>query len=253
MSISDKTRKMLWGRSGNRCSICKIELVVDATILDDPSIIGEECHIISGKVNGPRYNSEFDKEIIDSYDNLILLCRVHHRMIDDQQDTYTEYILKQMKVNHEKWVTKRLDEEIIDIKPMRIKRVEENIPDVLLRLNSGKDIISIIDGALGYQFDHDESMNENHIDIISGFFQYIQDLGDLLSEFESGERIKHGFELTKQINKLMDYDYFVFGAREVRILEGGRGDPGNFPIAIIYIRHKDNLEIQKISLDGSEK
>lgn len=97
MSISDKTRKMLWGRSGNRCSICKIELVVEATTKDDPSIIGEECHIISGQVNGPRYNTELNKNNIDTYDNLILLCRVHHKMIDDQQETYTEHVLKQMK------------------------------------------------------------------------------------------------------------------------------------------------------------
>ncbi|MGQ5389594.1 hypothetical protein ACT8ZS_01785 [Paenibacillus sp. M.A.Huq-84] len=83
--------------------------------------------------------------------------------------------------------------------------------------------------------------------------QRMRIIGDLLSEFESVERIKQGFELTKQINELMEYDYFVFGAREVRILEGGRGEPSNFPIAIIYIRHKDNFEIQKISLDESEK
>ncbi|MFD0675606.1 MULTISPECIES: HNH endonuclease [unclassified Paenibacillus] len=162
MSISDKTRKILWGRSGNRCTICKIELVVEATIKNDPSVIGEECHVISGQANGPRYNSEFDKEIIDSYDNLILLCRVHHKMIDDQQETYTEHILKQMKDNHEKWVAKRLDEQTTKFEPMRIRRIQENIPDVLSRLISGKDIISIIDGALGYQFDHDESTNENH-------------------------------------------------------------------------------------------
>ncbi|RRJ67789.1 HNH endonuclease [Paenibacillus oralis] len=78
---------MLWGRSGNRCSICKIELVIEATTQDAPSVIGEECHIISGQVNGPRYNSNYDKELIDSYENLILLCSVHHKMIDDQQET----------------------------------------------------------------------------------------------------------------------------------------------------------------------
>ena len=56
MSISLKTHKMLWGRSGNRCAFpdCQKELVMDATEIDDESLIGEECHIISKNPNNPR-------------------------------------------------------------------------------------------------------------------------------------------------------------------------------------------------------
>jgi hypothetical protein len=39
MAITDRTRKFLWGRSGNRCAIGNNELVVDATPDDDKSII----------------------------------------------------------------------------------------------------------------------------------------------------------------------------------------------------------------------
>ncbi len=52
MTIRDKTRKILWGRSENRCAICKYELISDETQVDDESIIGEECHIISEKPSG---------------------------------------------------------------------------------------------------------------------------------------------------------------------------------------------------------
>ncbi len=34
MAISLKTQKMLWGRSGNRCAVCRTELVVDRTETD---------------------------------------------------------------------------------------------------------------------------------------------------------------------------------------------------------------------------
>ena len=54
MPITDKTRKILWGRSGNRCAICKNELVIDATGQDAESVVAEECHIISPRQNGPR-------------------------------------------------------------------------------------------------------------------------------------------------------------------------------------------------------
>lgn len=220
MSISDKTRKILWGRSGNRCSICKLELIIDETEKDNSSIVGEECHIISGQKNGPRHDQNRPKDAIDTYDNLILLCRIHHKMIDDQPETFTEDIIKQIKVNHEFWVSKSLDQQ--EDKPPRIKRIKENIPEKLPRITSGKEIINILDRAMGYEFDHDEPKNENEVELISGFLQYLHDFGDLLSDFESGERVRYGFEITKMIKELLDHEYYVFGAREVRVLEGER-------------------------------
>ena len=47
MSVSNKTRKLLWGRSGNHCAFCLQELVMDATVADDDSIVGDESHIIA--------------------------------------------------------------------------------------------------------------------------------------------------------------------------------------------------------------
>jgi len=56
MSITLKTHKMLWGRSGNRCAMpdCRKELVMDATETDDESLIGEECHIIAESPRRPQ-------------------------------------------------------------------------------------------------------------------------------------------------------------------------------------------------------
>ena len=109
---------MLWGRSGNMCAFpdCKKVLVVDETATDDPSIIGEEAHIVGQKETGPRgfHPLEFEKR--DNYDNLILLCLVHHKVVDDQQDEYTVENLHHFKDEHEKWVKGNL---ITDIKKIR--------------------------------------------------------------------------------------------------------------------------------------
>jgi hypothetical protein len=67
--ISDKTRKLLWGGSGNRCLFCKQVLVIIAIDKDNPSIVGEECHIISRQTNGPRYNPNFPIEELDMNNN----------------------------------------------------------------------------------------------------------------------------------------------------------------------------------------
>lgn len=107
MTISDKTRKMLWGRSGNSCAWCKIELIVEGTSESDPTIVGQECHIRSEKLGGPRHDPAFPFESVDSYDNLLLLCPTHHRIVDDQQDKYTVNDLINMKREHEAWVEEK--------------------------------------------------------------------------------------------------------------------------------------------------
>lgn len=112
MSISLKTHKMLWGRSGNRCSMpdCRKILVIESAGIDNESLIGEECHIIAKKQDGPRGKSDLSLEERNEYKNLILLCRVHHKIIDDQPNKYTVDKLYLIKENHEKWVRESLRE-----------------------------------------------------------------------------------------------------------------------------------------------
>jgi hypothetical protein len=45
ITISDKTRKIIWAQSGNSCAICGGALLADATETDDMSIIGDEAHM----------------------------------------------------------------------------------------------------------------------------------------------------------------------------------------------------------------
>lgn len=101
---------MLWGRAANRCAFatCRTELVIDATETDDESLIGEECHIVARKENGPRGESDLIAEKRNQYSNLILLCAVHHKMIDDQPREYTVEYLKNLKTDHESWVKNTL-------------------------------------------------------------------------------------------------------------------------------------------------
>lgn len=111
MSISLKTRKMLWGRAANRCAFtdCRRELVIDATETDDESVIGEECHIVAERADGPRGDSPLTSEQRDKYGNLILLCSVHHKNIDDQPVHHTVEYLHQLKGEHEAWVRTKLN------------------------------------------------------------------------------------------------------------------------------------------------
>lgn len=108
MAITEKTRKGLWGRSGNRCAICRIELVLEKDQFDKQLNVGEECHVISRQLGGPRHQSipGFD---YDDGDNLLLLCCNHHKEIDTQIEQYPVDRLKDIKTSHEKWVKENLD------------------------------------------------------------------------------------------------------------------------------------------------
>jgi hypothetical protein len=110
MSITLKPHKLLWGRSGNMCAFpdCKQELVIDETSTDDHSIIGQEAHIVGRKIDGPRGKNLLSQELRDNYNNLILLCSMHHKVIDDQEQEYTVEKIKEYKKIHENWISQNL-------------------------------------------------------------------------------------------------------------------------------------------------
>lgn len=114
MGISLKTHKMLWAKSANRCALpsCRRTLVEDETETDDASIVGDEAHIVAREEDGPRGKSDLTPEERDKYDNLILMCKLHHKQIDDQEVYYTVEILHQMKSAHIEWVNKNLSLDI---------------------------------------------------------------------------------------------------------------------------------------------
>jgi hypothetical protein len=108
MSISLRTHKLLWGACGNICARCKEGVVEDETLTDDPSLVGEEAHIVSSKADGPRYNDPLAMDRRDLVENLLILCNKCHKIVDDQVGEYTVAHLRQMKKEHEQWVKQTL-------------------------------------------------------------------------------------------------------------------------------------------------
>ncbi len=109
-NISTKTREMLWGRAASRCAFpdCRRELVIDGNAADKASLFGEACHMVAKEPEGPRGDSPLTSKQRDEYDNLLLLCNIHHKVVDDQPNTYPVERLKVMKAEHEQWVRESL-------------------------------------------------------------------------------------------------------------------------------------------------
>jgi hypothetical protein len=98
---SDATIKRLFARSSNRCAYprCATEIVQGDTV------VGEVCHICAVRPDGPRHSRTQSASERHGYDNLILLCANHHRVIDDDPEAYTVERLHKMKADHESHAT----------------------------------------------------------------------------------------------------------------------------------------------------
>lgn len=118
MAISARTRKLLWARSGSLCAVCKCPVIEPETPHDEASVTGEEAHIHGQEAGTARFDPGLSADQLDVYDNLIILCGSHHKMIDDQRVTYTVQRVRDIKAQHEGWVRTRLNssgEEALDV------------------------------------------------------------------------------------------------------------------------------------------
>lgn len=63
------------------------------------------CHIAGDKPDAKRYDLLQSEEQRQGFNNLIVLCVTHHRVIDSDEVTYTRPVLRQMKRAHEATAT----------------------------------------------------------------------------------------------------------------------------------------------------
>jgi len=232
--------------------MCRRELVIEATSRDAQAIVGEECHIISRKTEGPRFDQDYAAEKIDAVENLILLCAVHHKMVDDQPETYTAEILRKLKANHEAWVRTSLADEK-GVPPLKLRRLKQNIPSHLLRLTNGRDVLKIVDHAYGFQFDHPEPKSPEEAQFLAEFLQEAQDWADLSGDLEAGDRVQAAFRISELVAELEKAGFWVFGGREIRRLEGGISGPSEWPVAILEVRRSTDPEIIKVDLSAARQ
>jgi hypothetical protein len=210
---------------------------------DAASVVGEECHIVSPKASGPRYEPSYPPGDLDSYENLMLLCRNHHKVVDDRAETYPGHTLRQIKFNHESWVAQKLDN-ATEPMPIEIRRDPNRTPTHLYHVTSGAQVLAIVAGAMELSSDIEGSDQEADVELVASFLELVEDYGDMLDEIGVGERVRIEHTLLEMIRDLDSQGYWVFGGREVRLITGGcKSTESNWPIAILRILPKDHSSI----------
>jgi hypothetical protein len=103
--VPTKTVKRLFAGSGNQCAFpeCGTKLVNVKGV-----VVADIAHIEGEKPGSPRYNPDQSNVERFGYDNLILFCPSHHRLVDNDPTTYTVEVLRGYKKEHENSDTPKL-------------------------------------------------------------------------------------------------------------------------------------------------
>lgn len=103
-TLSELSRRVLWARAAGRCqySGCNKSLIGDLVSGAEDRNFGFVAHIVAATPAGPRGDAVRSSQLADHVSNLMLLCHVHHKLIDvDAVDEHPEDRLLAMKAAHE--------------------------------------------------------------------------------------------------------------------------------------------------------
>jgi hypothetical protein len=95
---------VLWGKAAGRCEFAGCNQVLwKSPVTQEPVNIAQKAHIYSFSGSGPRGNSGISSDVLNSIENLMLVCHGCHRKMDQDRDgkRYSVRLLRQMKADHE--------------------------------------------------------------------------------------------------------------------------------------------------------
>jgi len=81
VAVTEQTKRKLFTLSGNECAFPGCTNPIFDTEHD--VMVGEICHIKARSPGGPRYDPSQSPEERDGFENLILMCASHNKIIDD--------------------------------------------------------------------------------------------------------------------------------------------------------------------------
>lgn len=98
MEPTRTTVKRLFAVSRNHCAFPGCELPI---VEDSGTITGIICHIRARSKGGPRFDPKQSDEARHAFENLILMCGRHSKVIDSEPRLYTVAKLQGFKVDHD--------------------------------------------------------------------------------------------------------------------------------------------------------
>jgi hypothetical protein len=231
VSVTDETRKRLWGKSGNRCAVCRQELIRRDAGKEPGALVGQEAHIIARSPGGPRY-MPLNPTIRDDYHNLILLCANDHREIDTQPGRYTVAHLRKLKREHEAWVAARLAHPQPGESNQALARV----------MQSGGQVWEVLQDCLGYECASPENLQDEDAEVVDDALQLFVDWGEI-GEDVALQGLRKVREAKRSLQAALDAlaraGFLVLGGNYIGPLANGQI---NGRIASLHVVRPEDLE-----------
>ncbi|MGE4054617.1 MAG: SAVED domain-containing protein [Vicinamibacterales bacterium] len=105
--VAGTVQNMLWGRSAGRCEFAGCNKPLwKSSVTQERVNIAQKAHIYAFSSRGPRARRGIPVSVLNSVDNLMLVCHECHQKIDRRRDggRYKAPLLFQMKAAHEQRV-----------------------------------------------------------------------------------------------------------------------------------------------------
>jgi len=190
--ISDRDKKVIGWKCGSLCAIpeCRKQLIIDCTANDKESIIGEIAHIKGENPTSARYDPNKNPIELNNHKNLMILCREHHKMIDDQPNTFTVEKLLDIKMQHEKYIIESTANKVIDITFAELSVVTKYL---VSNQPTTSDFYTVIPPKDKIQRNELSVVTER---LITMGMTQVKQVGNFLNEMpdiEFGDRLKQGF------------------------------------------------------------
>jgi hypothetical protein len=184
---------------------------------DDPSVIGEEAHIVAQKADGPRGNPDFTGDL-DHYNNLILLCRKHHKIVDDQVTEWSIERLRQTKAEHEQGGARESDEPP-PVHLIRDPDASKHIPFTVQF--TGEHLCSNLKRAKHYRFDYAAGCSGEELDLIFGGWDTLRDWSEISEDLHSLSEERDAIRCARRWIEELGAAGFIVYARQVPLLLTG--------------------------------
>ncbi len=103
--LKEQKKIILMGLCGGKCEFrgCEKSIVQDM-LTEEKSNLSNYAHIIASSSSGPRGDKFLSEKLRNDENNVMVLCRDHHKIIDDYPEKYTVDFLKEMKKEHENYI-----------------------------------------------------------------------------------------------------------------------------------------------------
>ena len=127
--FSSETKRHLALRAGYICSNPKCPRMTagPSSVSDGYIVVGVAAHICGARPGSARYDPNMTPAERSSIENGIWLCEICERLVDSDEKQYPSELLRQWKVDHEKWLSKgQVNPELI-IKKEFIEGVPEKV------------------------------------------------------------------------------------------------------------------------------